>query len=69
MINEHGWKEKEKQELAMDKQGKAWIEFFTHTNNRVQKITRNSFEKELIIVTRKDSMPWLWITAPALRIS
>lgn len=33
MINEHGWKGKEKQELAIDKQGKARIEFFTLTNN------------------------------------
>lgn len=32
-------------------------------------LTRNSFDIGLIIVTRQDSIPWLWITAPALRIS
>jgi len=32
-------------------------------------LTRNSFDNGLIIVTRQDSIPWLWKTAPASRIS
>lgn len=31
-------------------------------------ITRNSLEEGLSIVTIQDSIPWLWITAPAFRI-
>lgn len=38
-------------------------------NRKLYRLTRNSFDIGLIIVTRQDSMPWLWITAPASRFS
>lgn len=47
------------EEKAKISDGKVLVHIFT----------RNSFEWGLIIVTTQDSIPWLWITAPALRIS
>lgn len=49
-----------------------WKNYTQHSplwiNAMKWKLTLNSFADGLIIVAKHDSIPWLWITAPALRI-